>query len=190
MSIANAGPAGFNSKGLPSASLLLRQRSSRHHHLPSGGKGVLRVRETGVDIARTCWPTLSSRSCRRIACYTSPRVALVPDGNVHSTSTAYDFDGQATAVTDALSHSTLYAYDMMGQVTKVTDAANRVTTMAYDAKGQLTAQIDGVGRTTSFTTRMAAKPTSRIPTTFPCPWRWEPRTSTCQGSTCNTSSAV
>jgi RHS repeat-associated protein len=73
-----------------------------------------------------------------------------PDGNV--TSTAYDRDGQTTAVTQpsytppgaktAITAATAYTYDGNGNLTSVTDPEHNATTYGYDPLGDVTTQTD------------------------------------------------
>ena len=68
----------------------------------------------------------------------------------HTTTTAYDADGNVTSVIDPLGHGEeRIEYDGLNRQTKVIDPLGGVTTTAYDADGNVTSVTDSVGNITS-----------------------------------------
>jgi RHS repeat-associated protein len=97
-------------------------------------------------------------------------LALVTDGDNHTTGYSYDAAGEQTAVHrpdgstlrtdywpdgsvhvqyDGNNQSTTYQYDSRGDQTSVTDPLNRTTSYGYDLLGRLTSKTDPSGRVTT-----------------------------------------
>jgi RHS repeat-associated protein len=76
-------------------------------------------------------------------------VTSIQDALSHTTTLAYDAQGNLTSVTDPLSHVATIAYNGVGQPTSVTDALGQATTFTYDANGNLATVADPLGNTTT-----------------------------------------
>jgi len=75
------------------------------------------------------------------------QVATITDPLNHTTTLAYDAQGNRASVTDALQHTTSFTYNPIGQVTSVTDPLQHTTTFAY-AGPDLVTVTDPLGRVT------------------------------------------
>jgi YD repeat-containing protein len=62
-----------------------------------------------------------------------------------------DAASELTSTTDANSHTTTFAYNADGQRTTVTDALGHVSTTVYDNLGRVSAQVNALGNATTFT---------------------------------------
>ena len=58
--------------------------------------------------------------------------------------------GQLSSATDPLNHSTTFAYDVNGNLTTATDALNHSTSMAYNSAGQVSSVTDSLNNTVQF----------------------------------------
>lgn len=79
------------------------------------------------------------------------RVLTTTDPLGHTTTTAYDANGNVSSVTDANNHQTSYTYDNNDERTVTTRPDLTTLTDAYDADGNRTSYTDGNNHTTSYT---------------------------------------
>ncbi|WP_307679891.1 RHS repeat-associated core domain-containing protein [Streptomyces sp. V4I2] len=83
----------------------------------------------------------------------------ITDALGHTTTFAYDADGNLTKTTDPEGRETAYTYNSAGQLETVTDTSHAVTTYSY-SNGDLTAITDAEGRTSVQFTDAVGRPSA------------------------------
>jgi RHS repeat-associated protein len=99
-----------------------------------------------ADSEPTCEAPANATAAGTTCTTTGPRAA----GTVTNT---YNADGELTASTNAAGHTTSYAYDLNGNQTEIVDPRGNKTITSYDPDSRITAKTIAAGTSSAATTR-------------------------------------